>query len=107
MQRFLLIALLTLGLLTSFDSTTVTTTQAQNRTDEAQIRQLRQKLQEAMPAENQPAARDTLARQQAEAAVALLKLGQDGQVWSLLRYSSDPSRRTYLIHSLGRLGVNP
>jgi formylglycine-generating enzyme required for sulfatase activity len=60
-----------------------------------------------MPPENQPVARDSLAKQQAEAAIALMKLGQDGQVWSLLRHGSDNSRRTYLIHSLARSGLNP
>lgn len=107
MLRFLLFTLLTWGLLMPFDSMALIKTRVQNRSDEARIRQLKQKLQEPMPAEDQTVARDALAKQQAEAALALLKLGQDGQVWSHLRHSSDPSRRTYLIHGLARLGVNP
>ena len=107
MQRLILITLLTLGFLVPFDGIAFTKTQTQDRTGKAQIEQLKQKLREVMPAENQPAARDALARQQAEAAVVLLKLGQGHQVWPLLRHSADPSLRTYLIHDLGRLGVNP
>jgi hypothetical protein len=55
-------------------------------------RQLKQKLQEPVPPENQPAARDSLAKQQAEAAIELLKLGRAGYVWSLLRNSWAASR---------------
>ena len=106
MQRFLLVTFLTWGLLTSL-CTTLTKTRAQNRSDEAQIRELQQKLQEPMPPENQSGARDLLAKQQADAAIALLKLGPDSQLWSLLRHSSDDSRRTYLIHGLARSNVNP
>ena len=68
---------------------------------------LKQELQKEVPAENQLAIRDSLAKQQAEAAVALLRLGQANSVWPLLRHSSDPSLRTYLIHALGRVGANP
>jgi formylglycine-generating enzyme required for sulfatase activity len=107
MQRFTLITLLTLGLLIHCDGITFTITQAQNRTDTAEIKRLKQKLREGMPAENQPAARDALARQQAEAAIELLKLGQGNQVWSLLRHTADPSRRAYLIRGLGPSGLNP
>jgi len=103
MQRFLLVTFLTWGLLTSL-CTTLTKTRAQNRSDEAQIRELQQKLQEPMPPENQSGARDLLAKQQADAAIALLKLGPDSQLWSLLRHSSDDSRRTYLIHWPGAFG---
>src|SRR5437660_1385164 len=91
MQRFLLVTFLTWGLLTSL-CTTLTKTRAQNRSDEAQIRELQQKLQEPMPPENQSGARDSLAKEQSEAAIALLKLGPDSQLWSLLRHSSDDSR---------------
>jgi len=105
MQDFLFVILLTVGLLMHFDGV-IPTQAAQNPSQKAQIRKLRQKLREPMPPENQPAARDSLAKQQAEAAIALLKLGQDGQVWSLLRHSTDDSRRTYIIHGLARLSVN-
>ena len=106
-RRLQLIALLNFGIFYAFDSMTLTKTGAQNPSDEAQVRQLKHELQLPMPPENQPAARDSLAKQQAEAAIELLKLVQDGHVWSLLGHSSDDSRRTYVIHGLARLRVNP
>jgi formylglycine-generating enzyme required for sulfatase activity/tRNA A-37 threonylcarbamoyl transferase component Bud32 len=51
--------------------------------------------------------RETLAKRQANAAVALLKMGRAGRVWPLLRHSPDPRVRSYLIHRLGPLGVHP
>ena len=53
------------------------------------------------------AARDALARRQANAAVGLWRLGQAEQVRPLLKHSEDPRLRTYLIHRLGPLGVLP
>ncbi|MCI0463375.1 MAG: SUMF1/EgtB/PvdO family nonheme iron enzyme, partial [Gemmataceae bacterium] len=52
-------------------------------------------------------AKNVLGRRQAQAAVVLLQLGQDEAVWPLLRHSPDPRRRTYLIHSLSPLGIDP
>jgi serine/threonine protein kinase/formylglycine-generating enzyme required for sulfatase activity len=50
---------------------------------------------------------ETLARRQANAAAALLRLGQDNNVWNLLQHhDSDPRRRTYLLHRFGPLGVD-
>jgi formylglycine-generating enzyme required for sulfatase activity len=46
------------------------------------------------------------ARRQANAAVALLKMGQPGSVWPLLKHSKDPRVRSYLIHRLGPLGAD-
>jgi formylglycine-generating enzyme required for sulfatase activity len=68
---------------------------------------LQPELDKALPAEEQVAGRDLLARRQAQAAVTLFRLGQSESVWPLLRHSSDPSRRSYLLHSLGRLGADP
>ena len=107
MRHFILTALLAWGLLTPFESAALMKTRAQNRTNKTEIRQLEQTIQEPMPPENQPSARDALAIRQAEAAIALLKLRRDSQVWTLLRYSSDNSRRSYFIHGAARLGVNP
>jgi len=56
--------------------------------------------------------RDEQARRQANAAVALLHLGQPGAVWPLLRYDErsaageDPRRRTYLIHRFAAMGID-
>jgi serine/threonine protein kinase/formylglycine-generating enzyme required for sulfatase activity len=57
--------------------------------------------------ENGDDAKDRLARQQATAAAALLRLGHEGRVWPLLRHSRDPRVRTYLIHNFGLLGAPP
>jgi serine/threonine protein kinase/formylglycine-generating enzyme required for sulfatase activity len=51
--------------------------------------------------------KDVLALRQAQAAVALLRLGQDERVWPLLRHSADPRVRSFLIHRLGPLGSDP
>jgi formylglycine-generating enzyme required for sulfatase activity len=50
--------------------------------------------------------RERLAKRQANAAVALLKLNQPGKVWPLLKHSSDPRSRSYLIHRLCPLGAD-
>jgi formylglycine-generating enzyme required for sulfatase activity len=46
-----------------------------------------------------------LARRQANAAVALAAVGRWEKVWTLLRHSPDPSRRSYLIDRLGPGGA--
>jgi formylglycine-generating enzyme required for sulfatase activity len=51
--------------------------------------------------------KDRLAKRQANAAVALLRLGQAEDVWPLLRHRPDPSLRTYLIHRFAPLGASP
>ncbi len=50
--------------------------------------------------------RETLAKRQANAAVALLRMDQPAKVWPLLKHSPDPRLRSYLIHRLGPLGVD-
>jgi len=66
---------------------------------------MQQELQEEMPIAERGADRDELARRQAQAAVVLLQLGQAQPAWQLLRHGPDPSRRTYLLHGLARLGT--
>jgi formylglycine-generating enzyme required for sulfatase activity len=51
-------------------------------------------------------AKEQLAKRQAKAAVALLKLKHPDKVWPLLKHSADPRVRSYLIHLLGPLGVD-
>jgi formylglycine-generating enzyme required for sulfatase activity len=48
--------------------------------------------------------KERLAKRQANAAVALLRLGQEAEVWPLLRHRPDPRLRSYLIHRLSPLG---
>jgi eukaryotic-like serine/threonine-protein kinase len=50
--------------------------------------------------------REKLAKRQANAAVALLKMNQPGKVWPLLKHRPDPRVRSYLIHRLGPLGAD-
>jgi formylglycine-generating enzyme required for sulfatase activity len=50
--------------------------------------------------------KERLAKRQANAAVALLRMGQPGRVWPLLKHSPDPRVRSYLIHRFGPLGAD-
>jgi hypothetical protein len=51
--------------------------------------------------------KDQLARRQARAAAALLRLGHGDEVWPLLRHSADPRLRSFLVNWLNPLGVDP
>ncbi len=50
--------------------------------------------------------RETLAKRQANAAVALLRMNRPEKVWPLLKHSPDPRVRSYLIHRLSPLGAD-
>jgi formylglycine-generating enzyme required for sulfatase activity len=50
--------------------------------------------------------KERLAKRQANAAVALLKMGRPEQVWPVLRHTPDPRVRSYLIHRLGPMGAD-
>jgi serine/threonine protein kinase/formylglycine-generating enzyme required for sulfatase activity len=52
-------------------------------------------------------ASDGLAKRQANAAVALFRMGQPHHVWPLLKHTPDPRLRSYLIHRLSPLGADP
>src|SRR5262249_12457665 len=64
-------------------------------------------LHRSLPATAQPEDKEALARQQAQAAVALLHLGRTERVWPLFHQPADPTLRTYLIHRCAALGVDP
>lgn len=51
-------------------------------------------------------AKETLAKGQANAAVALLRMDRQETVWPLLRHSPDPRARSYLVHRLAPLGAD-
>jgi serine/threonine protein kinase/formylglycine-generating enzyme required for sulfatase activity len=51
--------------------------------------------------------KDRLARRQANAAAVLLRLGKADRAWPLFRHRPDPRLRTFLIHCLSPLGVEP
>ncbi len=52
-------------------------------------------------------AKDHLAKRQANAAVALLRLNRSRRVWPLLAHRPDPRVRSYLIHRLSLLDADP
>ena len=51
-------------------------------------------------------AKEMLAKRQANAAVALLRMNQPARVWPLLKHNCDPRVRSYLIHRLSPLGAD-
>ncbi|HWY88710.1 MAG TPA: SUMF1/EgtB/PvdO family nonheme iron enzyme, partial [Gemmataceae bacterium] len=57
--------------------------------------------------QNSPEATERLARQQANAGAALMRLGELDTVWPLLRHASDPRTRSYLVNSLALLNIEP
>jgi serine/threonine protein kinase/formylglycine-generating enzyme required for sulfatase activity len=69
--------------------------------------QLDRSLSATAKQEDKEALSRALARQQAQAAVALLHLGRTERVWPLFHQDGDPTRRTYLIHRCAALGVDP
>jgi formylglycine-generating enzyme required for sulfatase activity len=54
-----------------------------------------------------PVGKERLARRQAQAAVALVQLGEADTVWPLLQHSRDPDLRTQLVHRFGLLETSP
>ncbi len=63
-------------------------------------------LAKTAPAAGREDERETLARRQATAGVALLRCEAADRVWPLLKMSEDPSVRSYLIHWAGPLGCD-
>jgi serine/threonine protein kinase/formylglycine-generating enzyme required for sulfatase activity len=72
---------------------------------QAAIPLLLREIDRPVPSEETDA--DALVRRQAQAAVTLLRLEWPEPVWPLLKRSPDPSRRTYLIHDMAKLGADP
>ncbi|TWU48847.1 Serine/threonine-protein kinase PknB [Rubripirellula tenax] len=50
---------------------------------------------------------ETLARRQANAAIAKIRLGEDKNVWRMLKESPDPRLRTWILHRLGQTRTSP
>jgi serine/threonine protein kinase/formylglycine-generating enzyme required for sulfatase activity len=61
---------------------------------------LKETVGKALSTEKTEDDKEHLAKHQANAAVALLRLGQPEVVWPLLKHSRDPRVRSYLIHYL-------
>jgi len=72
----------------------------------AQFMPLLEATLQPLPANVFDPASERQALRQAHAAVALLQLGREERVWPLLRHSSDPRVRSYLIHLLRPFGTD-
>ncbi len=59
------------------------------------------------PAEASDEEKDGLARRQANAALLLLRVGHDQQVWRALEHHPDPRTRSFLIHHLAKVAGRP
>ena len=51
--------------------------------------------------------KEKLAKGKANAAAALLRMNRPEKVWSVLRHTPDPRARSYLVHRLAPLGIDP
>ncbi|HXY34411.1 MAG TPA: bifunctional serine/threonine-protein kinase/formylglycine-generating enzyme family protein [Planctomycetaceae bacterium] len=51
--------------------------------------------------------KEVLAKRQANAALALVRLGAPQKVWPLLRHTPDPTTRSYIIDRIAGYGVDP
>jgi formylglycine-generating enzyme required for sulfatase activity len=67
---------------------------------------LTEEIDRKLPLSAKDDAKEKLAKRQANAAVALLRMNQLAKVWPLLKHSSDPRARSYLIHRLFPLGAD-
>jgi formylglycine-generating enzyme required for sulfatase activity len=67
--------------------------------------EINKKLPSDLPSSDEK--RERLAKRQANAAVALLKMNRAEKVWPLLKHGPDPRVRSYLIHRLGPQGADP
>jgi formylglycine-generating enzyme required for sulfatase activity len=66
---------------------------------------LRGEIDRKLPAGAKPAAQEKLAKRQANAAVALLKMDRAEKAWTVLKHSPNPRARSYLIHRLYPFGA--
>jgi hypothetical protein len=67
------------------------------------LSELTGEIDKQLSADAQDEAKEKLGKRQANAAVALLRMSQPAKVWPLLKHSSDPRTRSYLIHRLSLL----
>lgn len=62
-------------------------------------------IDKKLPPDAKDEAKEKLAKRQANAAVALLKMNQPAKLWPLLQHHPDPRVRSYLIHRLSPMGA--
>jgi formylglycine-generating enzyme required for sulfatase activity len=70
------------------------------------IDECRQILSQSSPSGAEATVRDGLWKKQANAAICLLGFSEQERVWPLLKYSENPSLRSFIIDRLARLGAN-
>ena len=68
---------------------------------------LEAELAKDIPQDVPESEKEKLAKGKANAAAALLRMKRPEKVWSVLRHTPDPRARSYLIHRLAPLGVDP
>jgi formylglycine-generating enzyme required for sulfatase activity len=73
---------------------------------EQAIPRLQETLAAALDTRNTEEGKEQLAKWQANAAVALLRLNRPEKAWPLLQHRPDPRARSYLIHRLSPLGAD-
>jgi formylglycine-generating enzyme required for sulfatase activity len=64
-------------------------------------------IDRTLAAEAGLSAQETLAKRKANAAVVLARMKHAEKVWPLLKHSPDPRTRSYLVHRLAPMGVDP
>ena len=79
---------------------------ARLRTVDAAARLLDAELDRKPAADWTDSAREALAKRQANAAAALLRLGHAGHIWPLFRHAADSTRRSDLVARLAAFGVD-
>lgn len=68
---------------------------------------LNAEIDRKLPPDAKDEAKEKLAKRQANAAGALLRMNQPAKAWPLLEHSPDPRVRTWIIHRLALLGIDP
>ncbi len=70
------------------------------------IDECRQILSQSSPSDTEATVRDGLWKKQANAAICLLGFSEQERVWPLLKYSENPSLRSFIVDRLARLGAD-
>ena len=71
------------------------------------VAKLSQEVLRPLDAESSEQSKEDLAKRQANAGAALMHFGKPAGAWNLLKHSADPRARSYLIHRIALLNVDP
>jgi formylglycine-generating enzyme required for sulfatase activity len=75
--------------------------------DPGQFQELEKRLATPVPGDTGGEQKTTLAKQKADIAAALLRMNQYERMRGLLKHTPDPTARSYLIHRVNPLAVDP